>query len=78
MYSLCFCAASHAQYYIGGLNRTNCCGKGICSECYFAIRDPNESTTCPYCLTEGLSVIFRGPLTEEEKRSIEAVSGSLF
>ncbi|PRP81519.1 hypothetical protein PROFUN_10881 [Planoprotostelium fungivorum] len=54
-------------YYPGGLNRTVCCKKGICTECFFQIRKPNVSASCPFCNKMEFSVIFTGPLSNEEK-----------
>eukprot|EP01117_Protostelium_nocturnum_P001036 TRINITY_DN1135_c0_g1_i1.p1 TRINITY_DN1135_c0_g1~~TRINITY_DN1135_c0_g1_i1.p1 ORF type:complete len:352 (+),score=124.74 TRINITY_DN1135_c0_g1_i1:414-1469(+) len=54
-------------YYPGGLNRTSCCKKGICTECYFQIRKPNSPASCPFCNKTDFAVAFTGPLSTEEK-----------
>jgi len=54
-------------YYPGGLNRAQCCKKGICTECFFQIRKPNIAASCPFCNKAEFSVIFTGPLSNEEK-----------
>jgi hypothetical protein len=53
-------------YYSGGLNRSRCCRKGACTECYLQVKRPNQSTTCPFCNHAQYIVTFTGPLTREE------------
>eukprot|EP01121_Diplochlamys_sp_Union-15-3_P021940 TRINITY_DN9168_c0_g1_i1.p1 TRINITY_DN9168_c0_g1~~TRINITY_DN9168_c0_g1_i1.p1 ORF type:complete len:320 (+),score=67.89 TRINITY_DN9168_c0_g1_i1:13-972(+) len=54
--------------FAGGLNRSKCCKKGICSECFLRIKKPSTSVSCPFCNTPNYDVIFSGPLTEAEKQ----------
>ncbi|KAG0487351.1 hypothetical protein HPP92_009446 [Vanilla planifolia] len=62
------------QYY-PSLNRSRCCMKGICTECFLQMKPPpnsTQSTQCPYCKTQNYAVEYRGEKTEEE-RGIEQV-----
>jgi hypothetical protein len=36
-------------FYRGGLNRTNCCDKGICTECFLQLKPPSSQIDCPFC-----------------------------
>lgn len=53
--------------FAGGLNRTKCCKKGICTECHLMIKKPTGEPSCPFCNRTGYSVIFTGPLSKEER-----------
>jgi hypothetical protein len=53
--------------YVGGLNRTKCCKKGICTECHLMIKKPVGEPSCPFCNRTGYAVIFTGPLSKEER-----------
>jgi len=55
------------------LNRSNCCQKPICSECYLQVhrKIPEHIELCPFCKTPEYQITFRGPLTDEEKSIIE-------
>jgi len=53
-------------YYTGGLNRSKCCKKGICTECYLQVRRPNQPTNCPFCNHSQYIVSFTGPLSRDE------------
>eukprot|EP01087_Luapelamoeba_hula_P006708 TRINITY_DN1679_c1_g1_i4.p1 TRINITY_DN1679_c1_g1~~TRINITY_DN1679_c1_g1_i4.p1 ORF type:complete len:502 (-),score=186.38 TRINITY_DN1679_c1_g1_i4:173-1678(-) len=58
-------------YYPGGLNRTRCCKKGMCTECYLQIKKPNVSpaeATCPFCIRDKFAVEFLGPKSLEERQ----------
>jgi len=72
-------------YYPGGLNRSNCCRQGICSECFLQVSPrANRTASCPFCKRENYATTFRGPmnaaererLQEEEQRAIEAQIGT--
>jgi len=54
-------------FYPGGLNRSICCKKGICTECFLQIKKPNGQSFCPFCQIGSYSAIFGGPLSKEEK-----------
>jgi hypothetical protein len=48
-------------------NRTRCCGKYICSECYLQVRKPDlPRTKCPFCNAKRFEVSYSGPKTEQE------------
>lgn len=51
------------------LNRSKCCTKGICTECFLQIKSPHSArpTQCPFCKTSSYVVEFRGAKTVEEK-----------
>eukprot|EP00250_Pteridium_aquilinum_P006053 c16039_g1_i2 orf=546-1835(-) len=51
------------------LNRTRCCSKAICTECYLQIKslDFGRYTHCPFCKTSSYTVEYRGAKTPEEK-----------
>ena len=74
-----------SQYYPGGLNRSNCCRQGICSECFLQVSPrANRTASCPFCKRANYATTFRGPmnaaererLQEEEQRAIEAQIGT--
>ncbi|PKA64446.1 hypothetical protein AXF42_Ash007191 [Apostasia shenzhenica] len=51
------------------LNRSKCCTKGICTECFLQMK-PSQSTRpaqCPFCKTSNYAVEYRGAKTKEEK-----------
>jgi len=59
-------------YYFGGLNRTRCCKKEICTECYIQIQKPDgPRISCPFCKMDNLSVRFVGPKSTKERREEE-------
>jgi len=58
-------------FYPGGLNRSLCCKKGVCTECFLQIKKPSIQAICPFCNTSPYSVIFSGPLSKEEKQKEE-------
>jgi len=51
------------------LNRSKCCAKGICTECFLQMKSPTSCrpTQCPYCKTLNYAVEYRGMKTKEEK-----------
>jgi len=53
--------------YYPGLNRSNCCKKGICTECYIQIKKPSSSATCPFCNKFNYTIAYTGVLSKEEK-----------
>ncbi|KAM0946115.1 putative transcription factor C2H2 family [Dioscorea sansibarensis] len=55
--------------YYPSLNRSRCCVKGICTECFLQMK-PHQSTSatqCPFCKTSNYAVEYRGVRTKEEK-----------
>ncbi|CAA0808459.1 RING/U-box superfamily protein [Striga hermonthica] len=55
--------------YYPSLNRSRCCLKGICTECFLQMKTPNSTrpTQCPFCKTSNYAVEYRGVKTKEEK-----------
>lgn len=55
--------------YYPSLNRSKCCLKGICTECFLQMKPPHSSrlTQCPYCKTSNYAVEYRGERTREER-----------
>ncbi|KAL7601643.1 E3 ubiquitin-protein ligase DA2 [Lactuca sativa] len=55
--------------YYPSLNRSRCCMKGICTECFLQMKMPNSTrpTQCPFCKTFNYAVEYRGVKTKEEK-----------
>ncbi|KAI3465971.1 hypothetical protein Pfo_022634 [Paulownia fortunei] len=56
--------------YYPSLNRSRCCMKGICTECFLQMKTPNSTCPmqrCPFCKTSNYAVEFRGVKTKEEK-----------
>ncbi|XVE52928.1 hypothetical protein DITRI_Ditri02bG0164000 [Diplodiscus trichospermus] len=51
------------------LNRSRCCMKSICTECFLQMKNPNSTrpTQCPFCKTLNYAVEYRGVKTKEEK-----------
>ncbi|XP_024543246.1 protein sip5 isoform X1 [Selaginella moellendorffii] len=51
------------------LNRSKCCTKGICTECFLQVKSPNSTrpTQCPFCKTPNYAVEYLGAKTLEEK-----------
>ncbi|KAK1258633.1 hypothetical protein QJS04_geneDACA017826 [Acorus gramineus] len=55
--------------YYPSLNRSRCCMKGICTECFLQMKPPHSTrpTQCPFCKTSSYAVEYRGMRTKEEK-----------
>ncbi|XWS10781.1 hypothetical protein CRYUN_Cryun38cG0027300 [Craigia yunnanensis] len=55
--------------YYPSLNRSKCCMKSLCTECFLQMKNPNSTrpTQCPFCKTSNYAVEFRGVKTKEEK-----------
>jgi hypothetical protein len=61
--------------YYCGVNRTSCCKKPICTECYLQVRSPQprSDSPCPFCnrsklqTTYGLAFTAAATADEEEK-----------
>eukprot|EP00899_Mesostigma_viride_P003594 jgi/Mesvir1/13235/Mv01355-RA.1 len=70
------------SHYYPCLNRSRCCQKAICTECYLQVRVPASSSSsrappCPFCKVGHYSVVFHGAKSTEEKMREEAVSGEV-
>ncbi|RWW12786.1 hypothetical protein GW17_00023531 [Ensete ventricosum] len=65
--------------YYPSLNRSRCCMKGICTECFLQMKPPDATrpTQCPFCKTSNYAVEYRGVKTKEEKSMEEVVSISV-
>jgi hypothetical protein len=58
------------MFYAGGLNRTKCCHKGVCTECFLQIKKPGAplaESICPFCNRARFTVVFLGPKSREER-----------
>lgn len=55
------------------LNRSKCCSKGVCTECFLQMKSPRtaRSIQCPFCKSYNYGVEYRGVKSLEEK-GIEA------
>ncbi|KAJ6805267.1 protein SIP5-like [Iris pallida] len=56
-------------FYYPSLNRSRCCAKGICTECFLQMKPSRvaRSAQCPFCKTSCYAVEYHGVRTEEEK-----------
>ncbi|XP_039131986.1 E3 ubiquitin-protein ligase GW2-like isoform X2 [Dioscorea cayenensis subsp. rotundata] len=56
-------------FYYPSLNRSRCCEKGICTECFLQMKptDVSQKIQCPYCKYSCYAVEYRGARTTEEK-----------
>uniref|UniRef100_A0A7S4JDB5 RING-type domain-containing protein n=1 Tax=Guillardia theta TaxID=55529 RepID=A0A7S4JDB5_GUITH len=61
-------------WYPGGLNRSKCCKKPICTECFLQFKKPNaqKAIQCPFCNSLNYSVKYTGQMTKEEREALEA------
>ncbi|XP_040380678.1 E3 ubiquitin-protein ligase GW2-like [Oryza brachyantha] len=57
-------------YFYPSLNRSKCCGKGICTECFLQLMPSKSSKVvhCPFCKTASYAVEYRGSRTKSEKK----------
>ncbi|KAL2943446.1 E3 ubiquitin-protein ligase DA2 [Bienertia sinuspersici] len=66
--------------YYPTLNRSRCCMKSICTECFLQMKNPNSTrptqypslyadptVICPFCKTSNYAVEYRGGKSKEEK-----------
>ncbi|XP_074311205.1 E3 ubiquitin-protein ligase DA2L [Silene latifolia] len=55
--------------YYPTLNRSRCCMKSICTECFLQMKNPNSirPTQCPFCKTSNYAVEYKGVKSKEEK-----------
>ena len=58
------------------LNRSKCCGKGICTECFLQLKVSKgssnrklEQCSCPFCKTEKYDVMYSGQKSGAEKEA---------
>jgi len=54
--------------YPGGLNRSNCCRKGLCTECLLQIKRPSLPVNCPFCNRANFATKFSGVLPARERQ----------
>ncbi|CAL5039717.1 unnamed protein product [Urochloa decumbens] len=56
-------------YFYPNLNRSKCCGKGICTECFLQLMPSKTSKAvhCPFCKTKFYAIEYRGAHTTNEK-----------
>ena len=60
------------------LNRSRCCGQGICTECYAQVGEKYRAAAaekqggCPFCKTPGYRAIYEGCLSAKELAKREA------
>lgn len=64
--------------YFPSLNRSKCCTKGICTECFLQMKPTHSArpSQCPFCKTSNYAVEYRGAKTKEEK-GVEQVEEQL-
>ncbi|XP_078163205.1 E3 ubiquitin-protein ligase GW2-like [Carex rostrata] len=55
--------------YYPSLNRSRCCAKGICTECFLQMMpsDASKPVHCPFCKAASYGVFYRGAKTTEER-----------
>lgn len=55
--------------YFPSLNRSKCCTKGICTECFLQMKPSHSArpSQCPFCKTANYAVEYRGAKSKEEK-----------
>ncbi|KAI5078580.1 hypothetical protein GOP47_0006251 [Adiantum capillus-veneris] len=55
--------------FFPSLNRSRCCSKSVCTECYLQIKSSGYApfTNCPFCKAPNYIVEYRGAKTAEEK-----------
>ncbi|XP_048542729.1 E3 ubiquitin-protein ligase GW2-like isoform X1 [Triticum urartu] len=63
-------------HFYPSLNRSKCCGKGICTECFLQLMPSKASRAvhCPFCKTAAYAVEYRGARTLSEKKLQREVS----
>ncbi|XP_077222372.1 E3 ubiquitin-protein ligase DA2L-like [Tasmannia lanceolata] len=61
-------------FYYPSLNRSKCCMKGICTECFLQMKplNPTRSSQCPFCKSSSYAVEYHGAKTQEQKSLEEA------
>eukprot|EP00249_Psilotum_nudum_P022017 c28341_g2_i1 orf=586-2025(+) len=57
------------ETFYPSLNRSKCCAKSICTECFLQVKPPQagQPAQCPFCKTPNYAVEYRGAKTLEEK-----------
>ncbi|RCV22107.1 hypothetical protein SEVIR_4G203600v4 [Setaria viridis] len=58
-------------YFYPSLNRSKCCGKGICTECFLQLMPSKTSNAvhCPFCKIKFYAIEYRGAHTTSEKKT---------
>ncbi|CAN6449660.1 unnamed protein product [Victoria cruziana] len=56
-------------FYFPSLNRSRCCAKSICTECFLQMKpqDATRPALCPFCKSGGYAVKYHGARSQEEK-----------
>lgn len=56
-------------FFYPSLNRSRCCSKGICTECFLQMNPSNaiRPAQCPFCKSSCYAVEYRGAKSQEEK-----------
>lgn len=56
-------------FFYPSLNRSKCCSKGICTECFLQMNPSNaiRPAQCPFCKSSCYAVEYRGAKSQEEK-----------
>jgi len=52
------------------INRSTCCKKTMCTECYLQVKPPRTSPDCPFCNSTKFAMKYVGALSEEERELI--------
>ncbi|KAF8658585.1 hypothetical protein HU200_059046 [Digitaria exilis] len=57
-------------YFYPSLNRSKCCGKGICTECFLQLMPSKTSQAvhCPFCKIKSYAIEYRRAHTTREKK----------
>ncbi|XP_062227693.1 E3 ubiquitin-protein ligase GW2-like [Phragmites australis] len=57
-------------YFYPSLNRSKCCGKGICTECFLQLMPSNASKVvhCPFCKIKSYAIEYQGARTTSAKK----------
>ncbi|KAI8975597.1 hypothetical protein BDF20DRAFT_618109 [Mycotypha africana] len=49
-------------YYPSRMNRTRCCNKSICTECFLQLQKNSTVSHCPFCVQPNLGVLYIPPV----------------
>ncbi|KAJ1260164.1 hypothetical protein BS78_10G211700 [Paspalum vaginatum] len=57
-------------FFYPSLNKSKCCGKGICTECFLQLMPSktSKSVHCPFCKTKSYAIEYQGIQTKSEKK----------
>ncbi|CAM0909084.1 unnamed protein product [Alopecurus aequalis] len=74
-------------YFYPSLNRSKCCGKGICTECFLQLMPSKASKAvhCPFCKTTTYAVEYRSAgafsgkkLQQEEEQNVNEANMGIY